>query len=492
VLTTAIAFALRARLEPIDVAMLYLLGVVLVASRYRLGAALGASLLSIAAFDLIFVPPYYTFGVHDSAYILTFGVMLVVAVTMSRLTGRVREQAEASVRREQQMAAMYAMNRELASVDTSQLQLEVARRHLGQGVDGDVTITLVDRETSETDRWPTDGVFATYDVRVAASWAYRRGEPAGWGTTHCAEAEALVVPLWTPTAKLGVAALQPRNSGRSLDEDDTGLVASLAEQAAIALERTILTERHAQARIEVEAEHLRSSLLSSLSHDLRTPLGTIQGAASSLLQNSGGLSPELRRELAETVLEESRRMTRLVGNLLDMVRVESGALAVQKAWQPLEEALGVALLRLDGRADGHPIEATLPRDLPLVPVDELLIEQVFINLLENAIKYTPQSPITVGAWAEGGHVVVEVADRGAGVPPELEDEVFHKFYRIRNGSGGTGSGAGLGLAICRGIVKAHGGRIWVQRREGGGAAFRFTIPLEGPPLGIVPGDARSI
>jgi two-component system sensor histidine kinase KdpD len=267
----------------------------------------------------------------------------------------------------------------------------------------------------------------------------------------------------------------------------------MVDLAATTFEGALLAERHESARAEIEAERLRTALLSSLSHDLRTPLGGIEGAASSLLQAPDTLPSEARRELAETILEESRRMTRLVSNLLDMVRVESGTLAVQKAWQPLEEALGVALLRLEERLASHPVSTRLPPGLPLVPIDELLIEQVFINLLENAAKYTPEgTPIVVSAWPSMDTVVVEVADSGPGIPPGEEEAIFRKFQRGSSvNRTGPAGGSGLGLTICRGIVAAHGGRIWLEPRAGGGSAFRFSLPLEGPPVGAVPSEAAG-
>jgi two-component system sensor histidine kinase KdpD len=269
------------------------------------------------------------------------------------------------------------------------------------------------------------------------------------------------------------------------------LIEALADQAALALERGQLAERHEQARMEVESERLRTALLSSLSHDLRTPLSSIEGAASSLLEGSDRLSDETRREMAQTILEESRRMTRLVANLLDMVRVETGALAVHKEWQPLEEALGVALVRLEERLAGHPVETRLAPDLPLVPVDDLLVEQVFINLLENASRHTPVgTPITISAWPEGRSVIVEVADQGAGIPAGEEEAVFRKFHRSTSADRTSpAGGSGLGLTICRGIVGAHGGRIWLERNGAKGAAFRFTLPLDGPPPATVPDEA---
>jgi two-component system sensor histidine kinase KdpD len=326
-----------------------------------------------------------------------------------------------------------------------------------------------------------DAPFAALPVRVAAAWALQNRKPAGAGTPHCAEADALVVPLVTGDRVAGVAAVVPE-SRAPMARGARTLVELLAEQAGDALDRAALAERHDAARAEVEAERLRTALLSSLSHDLRTPLGSIEGAASTLLEDGGTLAPEVRRLLAQTILEESRRMTRLVTNLLDMVRVESGTLAVQKAWQPLEEALGVALLRMDERLSNRVVETQLPADLPFVPIDELLIEQVFVNLLENAIKYTPpDSPIVIAARRADGAGLVEVADRGPGVPESSRELVFHKFHRGGADGAAKPAGAGLGLTICRGIITAHGGRIWVDPREGGGAVFRFTLPLEGPP-----------
>jgi two-component system sensor histidine kinase KdpD len=472
-------------------AMLFLLGVVVSATRYRRRPALLTSILAIIAFDFVFVPPYYTLDVHDTAYVLTFAMMLLVAIVMSHLTARIREQAQEAVVRERRTNALLDLDRELGASRTREELAQVIARHVGRAASGKTAVVLVDETDLEDGipRWPANDLFETTEARVAATRAYQQGEPAGWGTGHCGEAEAMLIPIRTATASLGVMALRPQPAGRRLTEEEYEAVAALGAHAAAAIERTMLSERSEAARVEAEAERLRTSLLSSLSHDLRTPLATIEGAASTLLQQGTALPPEVEQDMAESILEESRRMTRLVSNLLDMIRVETGALAVQKAWQPLEEALGVALLRLDALLSSHAVDIRLPADLPLVPIDELLIEQVFINLLENAIKYTPpNTPISVEAWQEDGAVMVEVADGGAGIAPGSEEAVFRKFYRAGGGSEG---GAGLGLTICRGIITAHGGRIWVEQRSGKGAAFRFTIPLQGPPLRGVPVEAED-
>jgi two-component system, OmpR family, sensor histidine kinase KdpD len=490
-LTTGVGLALRSRLSTIDLAMLFLLVVVVAAARYHRGPAVLASVLAIAAFDFVFVPPYYTFDVHDASYALTFTVMLLVALVMSHLTARIREQAQEAAARERRTAALLDLDRDLAACKTRRELAQVTARHVGRAADSEVEVVIAEEsEPPEGMRdWGSPALFESTEVRVAATWAYQHGEATGMGTAHCAEAEALVVPLRTALGSLGVVAVRPEPHGRRLNQDEHKTVIALTRQAATAIERALLSERSDAARDEAEAERLRTSLLSSLSHDLRTPLSTIEGAASTLLQQGGSLSPDVRQDMAETIVEESRRMARLVSNLLDMVRVETGALAVHKEWQPLEEALGVALLRLDEPLRSHPVVIELPPELPLVPIDELLIEQVFINLLENAAKYTPPAtPITISARQADGAVLVEVLDQGPGIAPGAEEAVFRKFYRA---GGAHEGGAGLGLTICRGIITAHGGRIWVDRRSGQGTAFRFTIPLQGPPMRGDPAEAED-
>jgi two-component system sensor histidine kinase KdpD len=498
---TAGCFALRSHLAAVDVAMLLLLGVVAVAARYRRGPALLASVLSIAAFDFLFVPPYYTFDVHDTAYLLTFVVMLVVALTMSRLTGMIREHALEAEMRGRRATAVAALNADLAGAATHAEVFATLVGHVNRVVPGQACTLSAEELDSGSGTWSpaVRELLARVPESVAARWVHEGGRTAGPGTTRCPESEALLVAIRTRGRGLGLVAVRPEPTDRVPEPEDVEMVEALAAQAALALERTLLAEQHAEARADAEAERLRTSLLSSLSHDLRTPLATIEGAASSLLDVGGGLAAEGRHDLADTILQESRRMTRLVSNLLNMVRVETGALAVQKSWQPLEETLGVALLRVEERLKDRPVEVDLPPDLPLVPIDELLIEQVFINLLENAAKYTlPGTQIDVTASHANSEVRVEVADRGPGVPPGAEEAVFRKFYRAQTSqgvapSGGSSpGGAGLGLTISRGIITAHGGRMWVEQRPGGGAAFRFTVPLSGPHIPALPAEQDTV
>jgi two-component system sensor histidine kinase KdpD len=490
---TAPCLLWRSRLTTVDVAMVLLLGVVVVSARYPRGPALLASLLSIAAFDFLFVPPYYTFDVHDGAYLLTFAVMLLVALTMSRLTGQILEHAAEAEARARRAAAAAALNAELPEAARPADVLAMLERHVAAAVGGEVCTLTHEQLEGDPAAWPpaTRELLASAPERVVARRASEDGRPAGLGTARCSDADVLVVPLGTPARRIGVVVVRPDDRVPTTAEIAT--VEALAEQAALAHERTVLAEQGSRARAEAEAERLRSSLLSSLSHDFRTPLATIEGAASGLLEQDGALPPDGRRELAGSILEESRRMSRLVANLLNMVRVETGALAVQKSWQPLEEVLGVALLRLEEQLARHPVEVDLPPTLPLVPVDELLMEQVFINLLENAARYTPPgTAVAVRAWVADGAVCVEVADSGPGIPVEAGQLVFRKFYRApRAERSETPAGSGLGLAIAQGIVSAHGGRMWVEPRPGGGAAFRFTLPLSGPAMPTPPAEPEA-
>jgi two-component system, OmpR family, sensor histidine kinase KdpD len=465
---------------PIDAAMLYLLAVVVAAARFRRGPSLVASLVGIASFDFFFVHPFYTFSVSDVRYVLTFGVMLVVALVMGNLTGRIRSQAEAAREREQRTSALYALSRELATARDPDAVLAAALRSLRDTFALEAVLLLPD-DADAVRATGTEPHALDERERAVAQWSFDHGQAAGRGTTTLPGASLLYLPLASSGRTVGVFGLPLRDPGEFRDPARRRLLDSLAGQTAVALERLALVERSRESEVEVEAERLRTALLSSLSHDMRTPLASIEGAASTMLQDA---EPDAaaRRELARTIVQESHRMGRLVANLLDMIRVESGTLQVQKEWQLLADVAGVALLRTEEQLHGHPVTTSFPPDLPLVPMDEILLEQVFVNLLENAARHTPAgTAIEIGAESRPGEVIAWVADRGPGLPPGEEESVFRKFYR-----GGTGGGGiGLGLTICRGIVTAHGGRIWAENRPGGGAAFRFSLPISGTPPQLV-------
>jgi two-component system sensor histidine kinase KdpD len=287
----------------------------------------------------------------------------------------------------------------------------------------------------------------------------------------------------------GEGLLQLRlGTGRPLPQDSWGLFQSLAVQGALALERVRWLEAAQQARLDTESERMRNTLLGAVSHDLRTPLAAIQGAASSLLLPEP-LPEATRKDLLAMIRDESERLARLLSDLLELTRLQSGAIRIQKEWQLLDEVVGAAVLRVEARAGARPIKVDLPASLPLVPLDGALMEQVLINLLANAHRHAPDSPVDLRAWEEPGAVQLEIADRGPGIPTEFHQRVFDKFFRmpwdLKDG------GAGLGLAICGAIVKLHGGDIWVENRPGGGASFRVTLPLDGlPPDPLEPDLSR--
>jgi two-component system sensor histidine kinase KdpD len=488
---TALAWLMFPSFALANLIMVYFLGVVVVAARFGRGPSIVATILSVAAFDVFFVPPYFTFAVADAEYLITFAVMLVVGLVISTLTVRLQQQATFARLREQRITALYTMSREFASTRGIKKVLRAAVQNINQTFDSQVVILLPNaagrlQPWGDVAGWWGEGVsdrtvFApdTHDQAVA-QWVYDHGQLAGMGTDTLAGARALYLPLIASRGTIGVLGVRPSEAHRFLAPEQLHLLETFANQAALALERVRLTEEAQRAQIQVEAERMRSSLLSSVSHDLRTPLAVITGATSSLVEGVTTLEPATRVELAQTAYDEAVRLNRLLGNLLDMTRLESGAVQVHKEWQPLEEVVGAALTRLDERLRDHPVTTALPPDLPLVPLDSVLIEQVLINLLENAIKYTPPgSSIELSATGARDAVTVTMADHGSGIPPGDVQRIFDKFYRARSGDGS--GGVGLGLTICRGIVEAHGGRIWVENRPEGGAVFRFTLPLEGTP-----------
>lgn len=477
---TGLGVALFGRVELTEIVMLYLLAIVVVAMRFGRGPAFLLSVLSVAAFDFLFVPPRFTFAVSDVRYILTFVVMLGSGLVIGSLASRLRQQTVAAELRGLRSAALYALTRDLAVGRTEAEIAEAAARHLGASTGAPVAILLADADLRLR---VAAGATDFFDERenAVATWAIEHEQPAGATTDTLSAAKGLYVPLRASTRVLGALAVRVDGSSGVHHADQYQLVDTLGRQVAMALERVQLADAAEQNRARAEREELRGALLGSLSHDLRTPLAAITGAASTLLTGHEG-SEAARRELIETIHEEADRLNRQVSNLLDMTRLEAGGVVLHKEWTPLEEVVGAALNRIDDQLTGRAVSTRLPDGLPLVPMDGVLMEQVFFNLLENATKYTPaESPIEISARAEGDAVIIEVADRGPGLEAGTEQRVFDKFYRA---PGTQAFGTGLGLAICRGIMTAHGGSITAENRTDGGAIFRLRLPLEGgaPPL----------
>jgi len=481
--STALAWAMFPYFALSNLIMVYLLSVIIVATRYGRGPSLVASVLSVAAFDFFFVPPYFTFAVSDTQYLVTFAVMLVVALVISSLAVRIRVEAESARERERRMAALYAMSRELAGARGVRELREVAVRHIAEVFRTQVVVLLPQHDGRLAPDEGASAQFAMDASELAVSqWVHEHGQVAGQGTDTLPGASALYLPLTASRGSVGVLGLRPQDPRPLQAPEQLHQLEAFASQTALAIERARLAEEAERAQVRAETERLRNSLLSSVSHDLRTPLASITGAASTLLENEARLDARTRRDLLETLHEEADRLNRLVQNLLEMTRLESGALQVHTEWHSVEEVVGAALGRFSKALARRPVTTHVPPELPLVPMDDVLIEQVLINLIDNALKYTPaESPIEVTAEDGGGAVLIEVADRGPGLPPGEERRIFEKFHRAE--AGPTVRGAGLGLAICRGIVHAHGGRIWAENRSGGGVTVRFTLPVkEAPPI----------
>ncbi|HTP04232.1 MAG TPA: sensor histidine kinase KdpD [Nitrospirota bacterium] len=478
-LCTGIASLMFPYFERLDLAMVYLLGVVFTASRTSTWPSLFAAILSIAAFDFFFIPPYYSFAVSDIRFFFTFIVMFIVSFVISRLTLRVRQQAEAARLREGRTAALYNLSRDLVRERGAKRLSEIAMKHISEMFDSQVVVLITDDQNRLTP--VTNGAFAfTPDQQElsVAQWVYEHRQAAGLGSDTLPGAKALYLPLVASAGAIGVVGILPKTETDGFEPEQFHYLEAFANQTAIAIERSFLGEAAQRALLKAETESLRNTLLSSISHDLRTPLSAITGAATTLLQGDVLIDTESRLDLVKTIQEEAEHLNLIIKNVLDMTRLESGAIKLNKEWQSLEEIVGVVLNRLGDRLKDHPVTVKLPANLPLIPFDGLLIEQVLVNLFDNAIKYTPKgTPLELSASESFYTVTVSLDDRGPGIPPGEEERIFEKFVSGR----ATGGGVGLGLAICRTIINAHGGKIWAENRPDGGAVFRFTLSSAGLP-----------
>lgn len=465
-------------------AIVFLLAVALVAARFGLGPGVFAALVGILAFDFFFIPPRLTFAVADAQFIITFAIMMVVAVIISTLAARLRNQVLASRARERRLEALYRLSRELAGVSGRHQLAAVAQREVREIFETEAGVYLPDEEGRlEPALAAADAAAPGARELAVAQWVMDHGHLAGRGTDTLPEAPGLFVPMTTPRGTVGVlSVVQPETEALLLPEN-LQLLDTVAHQIGIAIERDELAEETRGVLLQIEKERLRSSLLSSVSHDLRTPLAAIAGSSSALLEMSDSADATQRKALLEEVVEESNRLARLVDNLLSMTRLDAGTIEVEKQWFPLEDVVGSALGRLRKDLAGRAIEKQLDGDVPLLPLDGVLIEQVLVNLLENALRYSPSgSPLEIGARMEDGEVIVSVSDRGPGLKPGEEQLVFEKLFRGSASAASGEHGAGLGLAIVNAIVAAHGGRVQAESRAGGGAIFSFTLPLgDSPP-----------
>jgi two-component system sensor histidine kinase KdpD len=474
------AHLLHPHLQPANLIMIYLLAVVAVALRSGRGPSILAAVLAVAAFDFFFVPPRLTFAVQDVEYIITFAVMLLVSLIIASLTFRLRQQAMSAVARERRTSSLYRLSRELASAGTVDEVLLAGERRLLElfpaqpalilrGAAGQLELAPRHYEVFNKPRNET----------AVMQWVLENGKPAGLGTATLPGSEAFYQPLSAGRGALGVLALKPRQEDISFlsQPEQRHLLDAVAALISIAAERELNEESEQGARLSAERERLRSTLLSSISHDLRTPLAGIRGSAETLL--ALGQEAQAERGLLEGIRTESQRLSLLLENILDLTRIDTGALQLKLESQPLEEVIGSALNSLERRLEGRELSLSLPADLPMVRIDAVLIERVLVNLLDNALKYTPaSSALSIEARERGAWVDVHVADTGPGLDVANSEELFAAFSQKadsqRQAAGSRG--AGLGLAICRAIVEAHGGTISARTQEGGGSVFSFSLP----------------
>jgi len=483
--TALAATPLLAWLDLANIAMLFLLVVVLVAWRFGRGPSVLATCVSVACFDFFFVPPRFDFAVSDFQYLITFVVMLVVGLFTGHLTSDLRFQARVASNREARSRALYEFSRELSGALQTEQIFEITHRAIQQAFRARATLIVPDEQGRlQTPRFSTADAEtyrhgALLDMAIA-QWAFDRAENAGLGTDTLPASRIFYLPLVAPMRTRGVLAIEPQHRRWILIPEQRQQLDTFAALAAIALERVHYIEVAQNALVNMESERLRNSLLAALSHDLRTPLTSLVGLSESLTVARPALA-EAQQRTAVALHEEALRMSTLVANLLDMARIQSGEVKFNLQWQALEEVAGSALRASASQLREHTVVTRLPADLPLVQFDAVLIERVLCNLLENAAKYTPPgSHIVLSAQARGTELRVSVCDDGPGLPAGREEMLFEKFTRGERES--AKPGVGLGLAICRAIVEAHGGRIEAVASPLGGAGFEFTLPLGTPPL----------
>lgn len=475
-LSTLCGFAARRLFAPSDMVMLYLVTVLIVSLRTSRGPSVFAAALSVAAYDFFFVPPYYTFAVSDFKNSLTFVVMFVVGLVISSLTIRIRRQEYDAHFREARTGRLYALSRHLSQSSDAAQVLQASVQHVFEAFQLPVCILQPNEQRELVMVKHSEGSVLEAESFGVARWCYEHGKAAGHGTDTLPGSPVLCVPLGTGEPPEGVLLLQMKENRSFFSSEYRDFLSAMAHQIGLALERSRLAEEAAVTAIRAKTEEMRASLLSAVSHDLRTPLTVITGATDALRDSKTHFTPDQRKELLDTAAEEAHRLEQLVTKLLDMSRVDSGSLTLHREWVPLEDIVGSALERMKSQLKERPIHVHSPAETLWVSVDPLLFEQVLINLLENAAKYTPiDAAIDIMASPKSDGIEISIADKGPGLPPGIESAIFDKFVR---GHQVGMSGVGLGLAICKAIVQAHQGTIVAKNRDGGGAEFIISLPTQ--------------
>ncbi len=482
VITSIFSALLLDFFELSNLIMLYLLGVMIISTKYGRGPGIFASILSVSTFDFFLVPPRFSFSVADTQYVLTFVVMFSVSLVISNLTSNLRYQAVVANYREKRSRALYDLGKHLASALTASHIIEISTQHLAGIFQSKVTIILPDIHDKLHIEIDNDAHHAKADIGIA-QWSYDHQEESGLGTNTLPANAQLYVPLKAPMRTRGVLVIEPESLSQVFLPEQRQLLDTFSSQIGLALERVHYVEVARDALINMESERLRNSLLSAISHDLRTPLTSILGMSSILKDQAEGYQSNFNQNQKSMIIglfEQTFRMQQLATNLLDMARIQAGKVQLNRQWQMLEEVVGTALSAIRPTLLKHQISVDIPADLPLIQFDAVLIERVICNLLDNACKYTPEnSSIIISARKNGQDVWVSVADNGPGLPLGKELQIFDKFTRGEKES--SKPGVGLGLSICQAILEAHNGKIWAKAHLPHGAIFSFSLPLGIPP-----------
>jgi two-component system sensor histidine kinase KdpD len=460
-------------------ALVYLLSVVVLAVFVGRGATLFAATLTALLWNFLFVPPIFTFRISGATDVMMFITYFIIALAMGHLAARLRAQQAAERRREQRATALYMLTRELAQATDFADLLAIVIREAGKASQADVGLSLPEegQQNSLTPYFASTWLLPEKEQSVAV-WAFSHRQPAGRGTDTLPSADGLHLPLMAGERAVGVLSLKFK-SDRPLAAEQRDLLDAFVRQIALVLDRQRLRDAEQEAKLVAESERLSKTLLNSISHEIRTPIAAITSATSTLGESEGKMS-DLQRSMVGEIQEATRRLNRLVGNLLSMTRLEAGRIEPKLDWCDISDLIHVSMKSIERELAGRNVELRVAPDLPLARMDFVLMEQALSNLLLNAAIHTPQgTAIEVSAVAEAGSLVLTVADHGPGLPPDVLPFIFEKFYRAPTAPAG---GTGLGLAIVKGFVEAQGGRVKADNRPGGGAAFTVTLPLAKPPV----------
>jgi two-component system sensor histidine kinase KdpD len=471
---------------PTTIAMLYLLCVVFTAYLWGLGPSILASVTGVLAFDYFHVPPYLNFRVADTQYFFTFLALLFVGVMISYLATRVRKQSDAARHRERQTAALYSLGRDLAVSSNLDSYITAITNRAKETFGHDAMIYLPDADNREAVKRYTlnTNIASDENELAAATWAYQHQKIVGHGTDTLPNAKARYLPLVTARGIVGVIAISAVDTPETLTIEQEHLLEAYADLAAVAIESILLANEAQNTQVLKNTEKLQTALLNAVSHDLRTPLVSVIGVLSSLQEKGMNLDDAAKMNLIQVAREEAERLNHLITNLLDVSRIDAGAIKMSRQTSDIQDLVNAAMAQLGSRLDTRPVKMEIPADLPYVSVDFGLIVQTLVNVLENSVKYSPEgSPIDIKARQERNEIKIEIADRGIGIPPQDLSHIFDKFYRIQRPD--NVSGTGLGLSICKGIIEAHNGRISAENRPGGGTIIILVLPIleSGPRKG---------